>query len=57
MEIFPEMFPGVDGAAFTVTANVCTTDEPQALFAFTIMFPPAAPAIALMLVVLEVQKT
>jgi hypothetical protein len=42
----PLMTPGCEGAEPppTVTLNVCTEDEPQALFAFTVIFPPNAPA-------------
>jgi hypothetical protein len=51
---FPLIVPGVAGVVFTVTANVCTEEEPHALLAFTVMFPPDEPAVALMLVVVDV---
>ena len=44
---FPLIVPGVPGMGFTVTASVRGIDEPQALFAVTLIFPLDAPAVAL----------
>jgi hypothetical protein len=49
----PEIVPGVEGVELTVTANVCVGDEPQLLFATTVIFPPDEPAVVLMLVVFD----
>ena len=49
----PEIEPGFAGIELTVTASVCTADEPQALFAVTEMVPPVEPAVAGMLLVAE----
>ena len=54
MLALPLIVPGVAGAEFTVTARVCTEDEPQVLFALTVMFPLPEPAVVLMLVVVDV---
>jgi hypothetical protein len=36
-----------------VTANVCTAEDPQVLFAFTVMFPPVEVVVAFIELVLE----
>ena len=54
MVALPVIDPGIEGAEFTVIVKVCTTEEPQRLFAFTLMFPPVVPAMVLILVVVEV---
>jgi hypothetical protein len=51
---FPVMFPGIAGAEVTDTANVCAGEEPQILFATTLILPLAVPAVVDMLVVVEV---
>jgi hypothetical protein len=48
------MLPGVAGTVLMVTASVCGMEEPHALLAVTEIFPPAAPAVAFMLVVVDV---
>lgn len=48
------MVPGVAGMEFTVTANVCGVEDPQALLAVTVILPLVALAVALMLVVVDV---
>lgn len=50
----PVITPGVAGTGFTVTASVCTAEEPQELFAVTVILPPVALAVALMEVVVDV---
>ena len=52
--VSPLIVPGVPGIEFTVTANVFAADEPQELFAFTEMFPPVDPAVAIIVSVVEV---
>jgi hypothetical protein len=52
--VFPPIGPGVVGIEFTVIARVCTAEEPQALFALTVIFPPDEPAVVVMLVVVDV---
>ena len=47
------MAPGVAGTVITVTPSVCAADEPQELFAVTDIVPPAAPAVVVMEVVVE----
>jgi hypothetical protein len=54
IEAFPVIDPGKAGTEFTVIANVCAVEEPQALFALTVMLPLTAPAVAVILVVVEV---
>jgi len=44
----PVMDPGVAGVGLTVTASVCTVEEPQVLLATTVTFPLDEPAVALM---------
>ena len=51
--MLPEIAPGIAGMVFTVTDFVCVADEPQALFAVTVIVPLVAPAIVLMEVVVE----
>lgn len=53
MLVLPEMNPGVAGIEFTVTASVCNDEEPQPLFAFTVIFPLAALDVVLILVLVE----
>ena len=54
IDVNPEIVPGVDGVAFTVIDNVCSVDEPQALFAITVIFPLVDDAVVLMELVVEV---
>lgn len=51
---FPVMLPGVDGAEVMVTVSDCADDEPQELFAVTVILPPNEPAVALMVLDVEV---
>ena len=53
-EAVPLMVPGVAGMILTVMLWVCKDDEPQALFAFTVIFPPDEPAVVVIDVVVEV---
>lgn len=50
----PVIVPGVAGTGFTFIANVCAREEPQELFAVTVMFPLVEPAVALMELVTDV---
>jgi hypothetical protein len=50
----PLMVPGFAGMLFTITANACAVDDPQALLAVTEMFPPEASAVILIELVVEV---
>ena len=51
----PVMVPGWAGKpAVLVTANVWAKLAPQLFVAVTVMFPPVLPAVALMLLVVEV---
>lgn len=45
---------GCDGNGDTVVDTVCTVDDPQLLFALTVMFPPEDPANAIIVLVDEV---
>ncbi len=45
------MAPGCAGTAPEVTVKVCEVDAPQVLLAVTVIVPPVAPAVALMLFV------
>ena len=50
----PVIAPGMAGMLFTVTANVCAADDPQLALATTEISPPAALAVAVMDMVVEV---
>ena len=50
----PEIAPGVAGAGTMVAVNVCDIPVPHALFATTMMFPPVLPAVAVILLVVDV---
>ena len=50
----PLIEPGVAGSGATVTDNVAGDEEPQELFAVTEIVPPLAPAVALILLVVDV---
>ena len=52
--LLPVMAAGCAGAAFTPTAKVCAVLLPQAPLATTVMLPPVAPAVALMLTPVDV---
>lgn len=45
--------PGVEGTAFTVIARVCTDDDPQVLFAVTVIIPLVEFAVVAILVVVD----
>jgi hypothetical protein len=47
------MAPGCAGVGFTVIAKVLGVLLPHALFAVTVIFPPFAPTVAVMLFVVE----
>lgn len=50
--LFPEIGPGIAGAVvLTETESVCAAELPQLLFAVTLIVPPDAPAVVLMLLV------
>ena len=51
--VSPLIEPGIAGAGVTATARVRIGDEPQALFAVTIILPPETPAVTVMEVVAE----
>lgn len=42
------------GKGFTVTVSVCAEDEPQKLFAVTVIFPPVEFDVVFILLVAEV---
>lgn len=46
--------PGVAGTELTVTANVCTGDEPQVLLAVTVTLPLVEPESAVIELVVDV---
>lgn len=50
----PLMIPGVAGLVFTIIDLVCAADVPQAFVAVTVIFPPVAFDVVLMLVVVDV---
>jgi hypothetical protein len=52
--MLPEIEAGVAGVLLTVTAKVCGVLLPQVLSAVTVMFPLAVPAVAFIVVVVEV---
>jgi hypothetical protein len=52
--VFPDIAPGIAGTAFTVIANVCGDEEPQELFAVTVIFPLAEPAVTFIVFVADV---
>jgi hypothetical protein len=49
-----EIAPGVPGAPVTVTARVDAAELPHELLATTVTLPPAAPDVAIILVVADV---
>lgn len=53
MVVFPLMVPGIAGMEFDDTANVCTEEEPQVLFAFTVIFPLVVVVVAVIELVVE----
>ena len=50
----PLIVPGVAGMLLTVIALVCAADEPQALFAFTVILPLEDPTVVVIEVEVEV---
>ena len=50
---FPLMVPGMAGAEFTVTLNICAADDPQAFCAITVISPFAGLAVVEIEVVVE----
>ena len=50
----PAITPGVAGAVFTVIACEEAAEDPQVLFAVTLTFPPAKPAVAVIEFVVDV---
>jgi hypothetical protein len=55
MFVLPLMLPGVDGIdVLTAILKVCGEDEPQLLFAVTVIFPLVVLAVALIDVDVEV---
>lgn len=52
--VVPEIVPGVEGMVFTVIANVCGVDDPQALFAVTVIFPLVELAVVFIEFVVDV---
>jgi hypothetical protein len=48
------MLPGVAGNEFTVTASDWAVEEPQVLFAVTVILPPVLLAVVVILVVVDV---
>ena len=53
IELLPVIVPGVAGIELTVTASVWNVEEPHELLAVTVIFPLVVPAVALILVVVE----
>ena len=52
--LLPVIAPGCAMLLFGLTLNVCAVLLPQVLLAVTLMVPPFAPAVALMLVDVDV---
>jgi hypothetical protein len=52
--MFPVIVPGVAGMELTVTAKVCTGDEPQVLLAVTVTLPLVEPESAVIEFVVDV---
>ena len=50
--VLPEMVAGCAGMPLTPTTRDWAVEEPQPLFALTVMVPPALPAVVAMLLVL-----
>ena len=53
-EAGPVIGPGCAGTVLTVTGSVCAAEEPQILFAVTCIVPPALPAVAMIVLVVDV---
>lgn len=53
-DVFPVIVPGVEGIAFIVVGKLCTPEEPQLLFAFTVTLPLVEFEVAEMEFVVEV---
>lgn len=51
---WPEITPGSAGTFPTETPRVCTEEDPQVLLADTVILPPEVPAIAVILLLVEV---
>jgi hypothetical protein len=51
---FPLITPGVNGDEFAVIAMLCGAEDPQVLFAVTVIFPLVELAVAFMEFVVEV---
>ena len=49
----PDIAPGEEGMELIFTAREFVEDDPQKLFALTVIFPPAVPAEAEIEVVVE----
>jgi hypothetical protein len=52
--LFPVINPGVPGIEFTLTRKIEGVDEPQVLFAVTVILPPVIPATAVIELVVDV---
>lgn len=52
-EAGPAIVPGIAGAEPKLTANVWADELPHALFAVTVTLPPPVPAVAFILLVVE----
>jgi hypothetical protein len=53
INVSPVIVPGVAGIVFTVIANDFTADEPQSLFAVTVIFPDKVLAVVIIEFVIE----
>jgi hypothetical protein len=53
-DALPVIVPGVAGMLIEVTSSVCGADEPQALFAVTVIVPLRELAVVVMFLVAEV---